>query len=153
MNSCNPSTVAFNSSKSNDICPASSLISSSLWGTNSCSGGSKNLIVAGLPSKASYIALKSPFCIGRSFESDFLLSSSVLATIISLIGIILSSSKNICSVLHNPIPSAPNSTACFVSLGVSALVLTWSFLISSAHDINVAKYPDISGVTVLIASP
>ena len=58
-----------------------------------------------------------------------------------------------CSVLQSPIPSAPNSIACFVSLGLSALVLTLNFLILSAHSINVAKCPEISGVTAFIASP
>ena len=53
-----------------------------------------------------------------------------------------------CSVLHKPIPSAPNSLAIFVSNGVSELVLTFSFLYLSAHPINFEKSPDISGLTV-----
>ena len=45
-------------------------------------------------------------------------------------------------------PSAPNSLATFVSVGVSALVLTRSFLYLSTHFINFEKSPEISGLTV-----
>ena len=70
---------------------------------------------------------------------------------------ILSSSKNMCSVLQRPMPCAPNSTACFASLGLSALVLTFSVLMSSAQFMIVPKSPESSGGTVftspLMTSP
>ena len=69
--------------------------------------------------------------------------------IISLTKRILSSLKNICSVLHKPIPSAPNSLAVFASKDVSEFVLILSFLKLSAHFIKFEKSPDISGLTVL----
>jgi hypothetical protein len=59
--------------------------------------------------------------------------------------LILSSAKNICSVLHKPIPSAPNSLALAASSGVSAFVLTHSFLYLSDHVIIVWKSPLNSG--------
>ena len=37
---------------------------------------------------------------------------------------------------------------CFVSFGVSELVLIFNFLKLSAHDINFEKSPEISGLTV-----
>ena len=76
------------------------------------------------------------------------LSSTVFDRIISLTDKILSSSKNICSVLQRPIPSAPKSLAVFVSSGVSELVLTFNFLKLSAQLINFEKSPEISGLTV-----
>ena len=51
-------------------------------------------------------------------------------------------------VLHKPIPSAPNSRATLVSIGVSEFVLTFNFLTSSAHDITLLKSPDKFGFTV-----
>ena len=57
--------------------------------------------------------------------------------IISRIGIILSPSKNICSVLHKPIPSAPNSIDFFVSVIVSAFALIFKLLNSSHQSISV----------------
>ena len=56
------------------------LISSSLVGTNSCSGGSRKRMVIGLPSIASYMASKSPCCIGSSFASAFSRPSTVSET-------------------------------------------------------------------------
>ena len=46
-----------------------------------------------------------------------------------------------CSVRQRPIPSAPNFLACIASLGVSAFVLTFKSLASSAQDIKVSKSP------------
>ena len=60
----------------------------------------------------------------------------------------LSSSKNMCSVLHKPIPSAPKSLAVLVSNGVSEFVLTFNFLNVSAQLIIFENSPDISGFTV-----
>lgn len=49
---------------------------------------------------------------GRKPVKTYHVPSSLLATIISRMAGILSSSKNICSVRHSPIPSAPKSSAC-----------------------------------------
>ena len=103
---------------------ATSLISSSECGKNSCKGGSSN----------SCNASRRP--------------ASSSAIIICLTATILSGSKNICSVRHKPIPSAPNSFATITSAGVSALALTFIFLTLSAHSINLAKPPETSGSIV-----
>ena len=50
-----------------------------------------------------------------------------------------SPSKNMCSVRHRPMPSAPNSRARLASAGVSALVRTLSVRYLSAHFMTVAK--------------
>ena len=55
-----------------------------------------------------------------------------------------------CSVLHNPIPFAPNFFAVSASFGVSAFVLISKRLYSSAHFINVSKFPDTVAGFVLI---
>ena len=68
--------------------------------------------------------------------------------IISRTAEIRSGSKNMCSVRHSPIPSAPNSRATFASLGVSAFARTPSLRTASAHDRNFLKYDGISGSTV-----
>ena len=60
---------------------------------------------------------------------------------------IRSSPKNMCSVRHRPIPSAPNSRALAASAGVSALVRTLSVRDLSAHAMSVAKSPRSSGST------
>ena len=57
-----------------------------------------------------------------------------------------SSPKNMCSVRHRPIPSAPNSRALAASSGVSALVRIFSVRTLSAQVISVAKSPEIVGV-------
>ena len=96
--------------------------------------------------------LKSSFWYGRSFAKYFSLSSFVSARIILRTFLILASSKNICSVLVRPIPSAPNSLAVFASFGVSAFVRTPSFLTSSAQDINFPKFPVREG-SIFLMSP
>ncbi len=73
------------------------------------------------------------------------LSSTVSARIIFLKFFILSVSKNMCSVLQRPMPSAPNLTAVAASAGVSAFVLTLRVLTSSAQLMNFAKFPETSG--------
>ena len=57
-------------------------------------------------------------------------------------------SKNICSVRHRPMPSAPNLRAVSASSGVSALVRTFIRRAASAHSINVANSVDIFGSTI-----
>ena len=99
---------------------------------------------------ASYSFTKSSLCIGRSLARAFSLCSTVLEIIISLTAAIRSSAKNICSVRHRPIPSAPNLRAVAASFGVSALALTLSLRTSLAQPIILPKYPAISASTVLI---
>ena len=94
------------------------------------------------------ISLKSFFWKGKILAKAALRSSLDFDKIICLTYKILSSSKNMCSVLHKPIPSAPNSRATFVSNGVSAFVLTCIFLILSAQDMIVEKSPEMSGLIV-----
>ena len=122
----------------------------SFWdfGKNSCKGGSSKRTVTGKPHIILNISMKSFFWWGKSFSKALALSSCVFDKIICLTDKILSSSKNICSVLHSPIPSAPKSLAVFVSCGVSELVLTFNFLILSAQLISLEKSPEISGFTV-----
>ena len=133
---------------SNPTTLATSEISLSDFGKNSCNGGSNNLTVTGRPCIILNISIKSFFWCGRIFFKALDLSSSVFDKIISRTDKILSSSKNICSVLQSPIPSAPKSLAVLVSRGVSELVRTLSFLILSAQLINFEKSPDISGFIV-----
>ena len=130
---------------------ASFLMSSSSVGTNSCRGGSRKRMVTGSPSIASYSCSKSPCCSGRILDSASSLSSTVSEQIISRNASILSPSKNICSVRQRPIPSAPSSRAFFASVGVSALVLTFMVLYSSAHPMIRSKSPAILASTVGIA--
>ena len=127
---------------------ATSEISFSDLGKNSCKGGSSNRTVTGRPCIILNISMKSFLWWGRSFCRALDLSSWVLDKIISLTDKILSSSKNMCSVLQRPIPSAPKSLAVWVSKGVSEFVLTFNFLILSAHSISFEKSPEISGFIV-----
>jgi len=57
------------------------------------------------------IPAKSSRCSGSSLAKAARRSVSVSATIISRMGPILPSPKNMCSVRQRPIPSAPNATA------------------------------------------
>src|SRR6185437_7120526 len=59
--------------------------------------------------------------------------ASSRATIISRIALMRSPSKNMCSVRHSPIPSAPKLRATRASRGVSALARTLSVRTSSAQ--------------------
>ena len=61
-------------------------------------------------------------------------------------------SKNMCSVRHRPMPSAPYFTATAASCGLSALVRTPSLRAASAQPIRVAKSPETEASTVGIAS-
>jgi hypothetical protein len=75
----------------------------------------------------------------------------VSARIISRTAAMRSASKNMCSVRHSPMPSAPNSRAMRASAGVSALARMPSRRISSAQPMTVSNSPDISGLTVAMA--
>ena len=97
-------------------------------------------ITTGNPSIASNRPAKSLRCIGSSFCSAFLRVFSSRARIIACMCGMRSSAKNMCSVRHSPMPSAPNSRACFASRGMSALARTPNLpRNSSAHVMNLAK--------------
>ena len=128
--------------------PASFLISSSFLGKNSWSGGSKYLIVKILPFAALKSSSKSLVWIGSKSFKAFSFSSSVSARIILRMANILLSSKNMCSVLHKPIPSAPKLKATRASLAKSAFALTPIFLTSLAQFSKVSKLPVILGSVV-----
>ena len=90
----------------------------------------------GLPSRASYSFSKSPCCSGRIFlQSCFSLFYCLRADHLTNASILLPS-KNICSVRHRPIPSAPSSRAFLASAGVSRVCtnLHGSVFVSPCHD-------------------
>ncbi len=97
---------------------------------------------------ASKIPSKSARCIGNNPFNACFLPFTVSAKIISRMALILSTSKNICSVLVKPIPWAPNPLAILASLGVSALVLTCIMAYLSANFIISANSPVNVGSTV-----
>ncbi len=115
LDSTNPLTLSLISSKDIPITLAISSCPFSSCGTNSCRGGSNNRTVTGMSLIAVKMPLKSFFCNGRSFANALRRPSSSLARIISRMDNILSSSKNICSVLHKPIPVAPKLRAVIAS--------------------------------------
>ena len=140
------------------MCFASSAVSLSVCGINSCSGGSSKRIVTGRPFIASKIPIKSFFCNGKIFLRASFLCSCVSEAIIALKWISLSLSKNMCSVRQRPIPSAPKLKAFLASFGWSALArtekpsifvppifLTDEFLISSHQPKKVFNSAEISG--------
>ena len=148
LNSFRLSIIALIVSTDLPCASASFLISSSVWGTNSCSGGSKKRIVTGLPSIASNNCSKSPCWYGRILSSAASLSSTVSEQIISRNASILLPSKNICSVRQSPIPSAPSSRAFLASEGVSAFVRTPIVLYLSAQAMIRPNSPAIVASTV-----
>ena len=118
---------------------AMSWISSSRFGTNSCNGGSKRRIVTGRPSIARKRPAKSSVCSrcssaraaskvatssAASGESSWPASRRRLASVARVAARIMrrtvgsrSSSKNMCSVRHRPIPCAPKARARSASRG------------------------------------
>ena len=103
---------------------AISTMRSSRRGRNSCSGGSRVRMVTGNPSMARKTPTKSARCMGSSFFSAARRSFSLLARIMARMCGRRSSAKNMCSVRHSPMPSAPNARACRASRGMSALART-----------------------------
>ena len=91
---------------------------------------------------------KSARCIGKSLASAARRAFSSSARIISRTAWMRSSSKNMCSVRHSPMPSAPNFTATRASFGVSALARTPSLRTASAQAISVPNSPESSGSTI-----
>ena len=109
--------------RSRFIALATSSISSSVFGRNSCSGGSSRRIVTGRPVMISNSSAKSWRCIGSSLASAARRPCLVSARIISRTATMRSPSKNMCSVRQRPMPSAPNERATRASaarLGVGA---------------------------------
>ena len=65
-----------------------------------------------------------------------------------------SSAKNMCSVRHRPMPSAPNSRATLASRGMSALARTPKLpRNSSAHVISLPKYEEVGSGSLVSALP
>ena len=77
-------------------------------------------------------------------------SSSVSAQIISRNAAMRSGSKNMCSVRHRPMPSAPSSRALRASRGVSAFVRTWRRRNLSAHVMMRSNSPSMRASTVVM---
>ena len=125
---------------------ATSAWPASSCGRNSCSGGSSRRIVTGRPSIASKMPMKSCFWNGSSSARAFFRPASSSARIIFRMATIRWSSKNMCSVRHRPIPSAPNERALTASSGVSALVRTLSVRTLSAHDMSVGEVAGDRGI-------
>ncbi len=136
LNSCQERAAVRSSSSSADKPTVAFLISSSsIRGRNSWSGGSSRRTVTGSPSIASRISMKSAFWTTRSSSRASVSSSRVWARIIRRTTGRRSSPRNMCSVRHNPMPSAPNRRALAASGPLSALARTASFplRILSAH--------------------
>ena len=81
-------------------------------------------------------------------------SSTVSATIISRMALMRSPSKNICSVRHRPMPSAPKGGPGRRRGGLSALVRTFrlAVLVGPAHQAAEVAGP-MAASTVGMASP
>ena len=145
LNSWRDAILSFITFTSIHISLDNSTISASSWGRNSCNGGSRYLMVHGNHSIALSIPKKSDFWNGSNFANAFCLHCTSSESIISLTAFILSSAKNICSVLHNHIHSAQKLLALTASSGVSAFVLIHSFLYLSDRVMMVWKSPLNSG--------
>ena len=126
-------------------CPQLPAFRSSLCGRNSCSGGSSNRIVTGNPAMIIKSWRKSSRWNGKSRSSAARRAASVLDMIICRTARMRSGAKNMCSVRHRPMPSAPNLRAVSASSGVSALARTPIRRHESAHSIKVPKSPEIVG--------
>ena len=145
FNSCNLVERSRTYSRLTPACLAISAISSSLCGKNSCKGGSSKRIVTGSPFMIWNSSMKSCRCMGKSLSNAFWRPAVSLAIIISRTATIRSASKNMCSVRLRPMPSAPNSSAIFASVGVSALARIFIRRAESAQEIKVPNTPDNFG--------
>ena len=116
---------------------ASCSMSASSVGTNSCSGGSRKRMVTGRPSRASYMRLEVALLHGLELgQSGLSRCSTVSEQIISRMAAMRSASKNMCSVRHRPMPSAPNLhglRGVVGGIGVGADLQT-AILVGPAHD-------------------
>ena len=78
-------------------------------GRNSCNGGSSSRMVTGSPSIASKMPSKSARCSLRAAPRARRVSSAASAARMNRCTIGRRSPRNMCSVRHRPMPSAPNS--------------------------------------------
>ena len=95
---------------------------------------------------------KSDFWNGAILARAVRRPASSSARIISRTAAIRASSKNMCSVRHRPMPSAPKPRAVLASSGVSALARTFSLRTLSAQAIRVWKSPVSSG-SIMATAP
>ena len=96
-------------------------------------------MVTAYPSIALKTPAKSARCMGSSFLSAIRRSFSLLARIMACMCGMRSSAKNMCSVRHSPIPSAPKVRAWIASRGISAFARTFSLRNGSAHFMKVCS--------------
>ncbi len=121
-------------------------------GRNSCRGGSIRRMVTGSPSIASRIATKSSRCSGMRA------SRALCCPLASEARIRCSTSsrrspRNMCSVRHSPMPSAPKRRARVASAGVSALARTPSRRVASACSMSRATEATTESVSTSSDSP
>jgi len=102
-NSCN-STARRLTSTLAPTAAATSGISASVWGRNSCSGGSSSRIVTDSPLMMVKSSAKPARCMGRSLPSVARRPATSSLRIISRTAAIRSASKNMCSVRQSPMP-------------------------------------------------
>ena len=140
--------AASNSGLSSAVSPtvASLMASSSVSGRNSWSGGSSSRMVTGRPSMASRISSKSARWATRRASRAASSSAGVEARIIRRTMGSRSSARNMCSVRHRPIPSAPCRRALAASGPLSALARTprWPARTRSAHPRMVSNSGGVS---------
>src|ERR1022692_1098969 len=133
---------------------ARSTMSCSRLGRNSCSGGSSVRMSTGEPSMAVNNPTKSLRCMGSSFASALRRVFSSRARIMACMCAMRSSAKNMCSVRHRPMPSAPNLRAALASRGMSALARTPKLpRNTSAHSMKEAITPDDGSASMVLAWP
>ena len=88
---------------------------------------------------------------GSSLARAFARCSAVSEQIISRMAGMRSASKNMCSVRHRPMPSAPKVRAWAASWGVSALVRTFRRRYWSAQPMTRPNSPPMEASTVGMA--
>ena len=106
-------------------------------GKNSCKGGSNRRMHTGNPRMIRNNSMKSARCIGNKRSKTERRSCAASAKIISRITVNRSTSKNMCSVRHSPMPCASKLRAVCASRGVSAFARTRISQFSAAHFMKV----------------
>ena len=124
LNSCSSFTRCLIFSTDTPIFSARSFCAPASCGRNSCSGGSRKRIVAGKPFSALKMPAKSSLLIRQQLRERLLAVVDVVGEDHLAHGVDTVPSKNMCSVRHRPMPSAPNAMAFAVCSGLSALVRT-----------------------------
>src|ERR1035441_10230373 len=133
---------------------ATSTMRSSRLGRNSWSGGSSVRMTTGKPFMAVKRPAKSLRCMGRSFNRALRRLFSSRARIMACICSMRSSAKNMRSVRHSPMPSAPNLRAVLASRGISALARTPNLpRNSSAHSMKLLRTPEEGSASMVLALP